>query len=360
MATWTDRGNPHYWTYLASSGDGSKLIGGTDHDYLYISTDFGVTWSRAGDSPITTAYWEKVCSSVDGTILMAMQRNQLYLSTNSGTNWTQLTSNLIESVQDFYISLDGSKLIYTSNIISPPSYPIYISTDYGATWSTNVFPFIMSCIVCDSNFINMAGYSFTSRIGGPKYSSDGGNTWTTGTYHPAGFDGLSSLICNDDFSIIYGVGFLEYLYTSTDMGASWNLLPSAHDFTIETPNEIACSSNGKIVIVGTALALPTYRLVYISANYGSTWAAQTIDTADAEWAVATDKSGLRLVVGGHNFTSGSPADIYTSTAADVVYLKIDIGSQWKSAHQAYVIESSVWKTVKEFNVNISGSWEDAI
>ena len=78
--TWiryTDIGSDqHYWTSLASSADGTKLVATKTNNqggFLYTSTDSGVTWTEQ-----TTAggdggqYWSEVVSSADGSRLAAL------------------------------------------------------------------------------------------------------------------------------------------------------------------------------------------------------------------------------------------------------------------------------------------------
>lgn len=61
------RGPQDIWTSVASSADGSRRFA-TANDYIYISEDFGTTWTQTG----INQYWRSVASSVDGSKLVAI------------------------------------------------------------------------------------------------------------------------------------------------------------------------------------------------------------------------------------------------------------------------------------------------
>lgn len=94
-ATWdylrfSVQGNPtysyylQYWQSVACSADGKRWIAGSSWDDLYLSSDYGYTWSKAGVS----GYWSGVASSADGRVLLAAPYyDLLYVSTDYGQTW---------------------------------------------------------------------------------------------------------------------------------------------------------------------------------------------------------------------------------------------------------------------------------
>ena len=59
-----------YWRSVASSSDGTKLVAAVYGEFIYTSTDSGVTWTQqtsAGDNT-----WSAVTSSSDGAKLVAV------------------------------------------------------------------------------------------------------------------------------------------------------------------------------------------------------------------------------------------------------------------------------------------------
>jgi photosystem II stability/assembly factor-like uncharacterized protein len=153
---------------IASSADGSLLIAATGNrpqtnGSIYISTDSGVSWTQT--TAPTNYYWTSVAASADGQKLVAAAgyafggpgyqplQNAIYTSTNSGATWT-----LTSAPSNYWVSVassaDGSRLIasaqlnYTydnSNpfiVLSPDG--IWTSTNSGATWISNNVPHVQN------------------------------------------------------------------------------------------------------------------------------------------------------------------------------------------------------------------------
>jgi uncharacterized repeat protein (TIGR03803 family) len=57
-----------FWTSVASSADGSKLVAAANYGGIWISTNSGATWTSSG---APNSYWSSVASSADGTKLVA-------------------------------------------------------------------------------------------------------------------------------------------------------------------------------------------------------------------------------------------------------------------------------------------------
>src|ERR1039457_2413130 len=96
--TWTQTSAPGTnWTAIASSADGSTLVA-LNHDVIYVSTNSGITWQSATNAPIlSSALWESVSSSANGSKLVAAAwwvtygppgNGGIFISTNSGIGWT--------------------------------------------------------------------------------------------------------------------------------------------------------------------------------------------------------------------------------------------------------------------------------
>lgn len=107
----------HYWTSLASSSNGVKLLATADSDQLYTSTDSGANWTARDSS----RSWWGGSSSADGTILLACDSGgKLYVSLDSGVNWTARDSNrswfasAIASDASKMAAVEVGGLIYTS------------------------------------------------------------------------------------------------------------------------------------------------------------------------------------------------------------------------------------------------------
>lgn len=113
------------WSGLASSTDGTKLVGTTSAGRIYTSTDSGVNWT-ARDS---NRNWAGVASSADGARLVAVTSGgQIYTSTDSGVTWTPRDSN--RSWSSVASSADGTRLLAATS-----GGQIYTSTNSGVTWT---------------------------------------------------------------------------------------------------------------------------------------------------------------------------------------------------------------------------------
>ncbi|HEX7402067.1 MAG TPA: FlgD immunoglobulin-like domain containing protein, partial [candidate division Zixibacteria bacterium] len=172
----------YYWTSVASSSDGVKLIATAFNDYIYTSTDTGATWTehQAGGS---IQCWYCSASSSDGNKLIAgVYSNRLYTSTNSGVTWTE--TQPAGDVDRFWrctaSSADGDKLIagvYLGRL--------YTSTDAGITW-TERQPLGNGnagrwSVASSADGTRLVAGLFHSRL---YTSTDTGETWTE--QQPAG------------------------------------------------------------------------------------------------------------------------------------------------------------------------------
>jgi hypothetical protein len=137
------------WAWVASSANGSNLVAAVNElsqytppyppGYIYTSSDGGMTWNSPNSPP---AFWTAVASSSDGTRLIAAASSDgylrpvpIYTSTNSGSNW--VANNTAPG--NWYAvssSADGTRLAAAS-----ASGTIYYSTNSGGTWTTNTAPF---------------------------------------------------------------------------------------------------------------------------------------------------------------------------------------------------------------------------
>ncbi|WP_119329215.1 hypothetical protein [Cysteiniphilum halobium] len=172
----------HGWiAAIAGTDDGKYLYAVTDdygNDGVYISSDHGVTWARTYNG-IMDGYakiyvtddkfytWTQQGGGFTGALLVfnedgsydkqlltgkaiesvylknnklyvGTRKNGLYVTTDGGANWSNMTSGVTEldgySIQAIYLS--GSAIYIGLNSISAPSptYGVAVSYDNGATW----------------------------------------------------------------------------------------------------------------------------------------------------------------------------------------------------------------------------------
>lgn len=130
---------------IASSADGKKLaIGGPTASYnhcdepvpLCSSDDGGITWLATPASAPTCMGWQAVASSSDGTRLIGVaQQGLLFVSTNSGITWT--SNHLSESswsAGSAAVSADGNRIF----VAITSGSTLFQSGIY--TWQTTLRP----------------------------------------------------------------------------------------------------------------------------------------------------------------------------------------------------------------------------
>ena len=294
------------WTSIASSADGSKLIAaflGFAHAY-YTSTNSGAAWT-SNSMPQMFPSWNRIACSADGSILVASSVSSvIWVSTNSGTSWL---SNNVTGVTEWSAvasSADGNKLLAADG--SDFSYPglIYISTNWGITWSPTSAP---------TN-------SWTSVA-----SSADGTKLVATTWNSQARAGL-----------IGGSG--GYIYASTNAGLTWapTGAPTNSGWTAIASSADGCklvAANNPLLSNTAPYTIVSPGLIYTSTNSGATWVSNNVP--DNLWeGVASSADGSRLIVTGQ----GNPSGIYTSTNSGATWTSNNIPAP--PTYSIYSIASS--------------------
>ena len=151
------------------SASGKYQLAGTKAEYIYTSSDYGVTWNPITSIPIYTAnFWTGAAISATGQY-QATARTQVYVSNDYGVTWTLRTNFfrpggfgvIWETVS---MSASGKYMFATS-----ANYFSYQSSDYGTTWT-----------VCPSLITPVsAGMSYSGQY---VIASDGYNSLFSSDY----------------------------------------------------------------------------------------------------------------------------------------------------------------------------------
>lgn len=178
--SWVERmpANVRSYTCVASSSDGTNLIAGVEGGYLYTSTDSGVNWTaRMTDA---NRNWYSVASSSDGTRLVAADNRNVYTSTDSGVNWTaRMSPNTIARVAS---SADGTRLV-----AAVLNGHVYTSTNSGLLWTDRLSSTFnqWQSVASSSDGSKIVAVESPGRI---WVSSNFGVTWTSTTLGPSGIN----------------------------------------------------------------------------------------------------------------------------------------------------------------------------
>lgn len=296
-----------YWMAAASDSDGSNLIVGSSYSAtrpgrLYISTDFGVTWTETyppGGPPVDK-HWDCVASDATGLHLIAgVSPGRLYTSANGGVNWTERNppggAAIDRAWHHVASDSDGSFLM-----ASIGSGRLYTSSNYGVNWTERYPP---GGAPVDQSWSVASDSTGLHLIAGGSYrlytSANSGVSWTE-RYPPGGAPTDKSwtpVASDSDGTNLMAAGrsggFNARLYTSSNSGATWVERQPAGNLDINW-NEVASDSIGLHLIAVVYLGR-----VYISANGGVNWTeTQPNGDTNLRWhSVASDSDGSNLIAG---------------------------------------------------------------
>jgi photosystem II stability/assembly factor-like uncharacterized protein len=202
-------------------------------------------------------------------------------------------------------SSNGSVCISASYDIDGNGY-VYTSSDSGATWTKRTGPGLNGWTVAvsrDGTFM-VAGASASLGTAAHIWtSSDSGATWTERT--ASGTETWSRIVCSEDGEIIYACSSTTFI-KSTDYGATWSTI-------VDTMcNDMACSSDGSVVIVSGYLAYQEN--IGITTDGGASWSVKTIGSLYS-FDVAVTADGSTFVV-------------TSKTSGGFPYLSTDDGATW--------------------------------
>jgi len=185
---------------------GDKLFVGNNGSGVYVSNDYGETWTPVNDGFITNPSVQDIITN--GTDLFTgTYRDGVYKFSESSSSWATINNGLTD--------LQVYSLTSVSNYLfaGMSGDGIFCSSDNGENWS--------ACGLPEKTIWDL--------------SSDGNN--------------------------IYAATALDGLHYSADFGSSWNKLAGLSSWSI-----LAIEANNNILFAGTA-----YDGIWISTNMGETW-----------------------------------------------------------------------------------------
>lgn len=161
-------------------GANGAFIVVTAENGVYLSTDSGANWSKKTPDGVGATDWAKGICSSDGTyIIVVSDADAIYRSANSGTSWAAITpaGGDTFSVNKMATSDDGQYMVIVGTNTTDATESCYISTDYGATWTAKKpVTDSVAWTECDiSNDGTIIAVSLSSYF---YISFDSGTTWT--------------------------------------------------------------------------------------------------------------------------------------------------------------------------------------
>jgi photosystem II stability/assembly factor-like uncharacterized protein len=216
---------------------------------IYISIDYGMSWSLVFNLGKSNIF---LCISLTGQYQTIVScGDTVYTSNNYGLTWSGITDtnlDIYNSIETFPTA--GLAISYNGQYQTIVSENIYLSSDYGVTW-INVSP---QNNLDDRNWEGVAmsstgHYQTAIDSGGDIYTSlDYGNTWTY-VNHPNVIDREWQAIAMSS-SGEYQIALEKQgsVFISTDFGLNWTISTST---LIQNRNwqAITMSSNGLYITI---------------------------------------------------------------------------------------------------------------
>lgn len=237
---------------------GNAYIGsssGVYPGYLYRSSNYGASWTQVS----ITGYWQKIAMSDNGQYILALS-DKVYLSSDYGALFTEVTSLGTASFTGGAISSNGQyQMIAANNINQYGDSCVYISNNYGVTWTT-----------------------FQSSI----------------------YDTYSSCAINSDGSVFLlggGVGGTSFIFRSTNQGSSWSSVYTAQYGSAVNDINIT-ASNGWVLASNYGTAYNGFYLIR-SNNSGASFTQINSQQSWMRTAINNTVSGLALYYLGGTGTS---------------------------------------------------------
>lgn len=273
--------------------------------------------SVVGPSSSTSGNWTQVNGLTgfntivsDGNNLYAAGSNGVYLSTDQGSDWTVLDTNLTGS---FTIAALNGDLFIGDN--STAQNGIYRSTDGGRTWVakdsglSTPFSGLYQTINCFG--INGKTIFAGTSSNGIFKSTDNGDSWSPAN-NGVSYGASVSCFTVSGSNVIAGTQSGTYL--STDDGATWTAndsgLVNTSPYYSGLPYVMSLAVNGGILYAGAYGAQ-----VYLSQDNGQSWldiganlpgsgqSAIGIAASDSSLVVVDDNGIFKSTNGGNNWQS---------------------------------------------------------
>ena len=209
-----------YWYRPAISFLADTIYVAQSYDYIYVTHDYGVTWTKLFPSGSTDFPFRDMCCSDDGVHAFCGEYNgQVNITHNSGLSWAAKSPKGGPSGKYVCIacSSDGAHVITIDQLGS-----IYISHDYGDSWSENCPAGHTSdewtTVACMPDFSYAFAAARLGRIFKYRYSTD---SWHE--LFPLGDQNIKwfSLDCSLTPSVLFVSAYPYFPLISRDLGDSW-------------------------------------------------------------------------------------------------------------------------------------------
>ena len=291
QAQWVQADGPYEGSINCLIGSGTNLFAGTQGAGVYLSTNSGTQWTavNTGLPELNDIVYS---IAIKGTDIFAGTPSGVFLSTNNGTSWTAATSGITGGAVNCFA-------VVGTDLFAGTQGGIFRSTNNGTAWTgVNVG------LPAGSYIFSLAVKGTTLFAGtnsnGVYVSTNNGANWS---WANTGLTDSTARSLTTIGSLIF-VGTYSGVFRSTNDGAKWTLT--------SLKNQVITTS----VANGTDLFAGTFNNgVFFSSDSGASWVP--VNTGLPPYAQATM---LSLTVLGTN--------IFAGTSGKGVYLSTNNGTDW--------------------------------
>lgn len=331
--TWTAIGSTdgRHWYSIATNSNGTKVVAVDRGGDIWTSVDSGATWTarRAGGA---VRNWDAVASSSDGDNLVAVAgEGFIFTSTDSGVTWTNYTPSGVTGFTGVTSNNDGSRLAVTTW-----SNGIYTSSNYGQTWTARTLPVpypgsatYLQAVASSGDGSRLVTGSRSlaggSNVGIIFTSANYGVTWTASA--PSGLDYIGFASSGDGSRVAAAIYGQAGVSTSLDYGVTWSLQSTGSRGVIP----IATNIDGSLLFVGGfgghlwTGSIPRARVVAVvaSATSATVPAATNTPAAALAFAETTNTSAVRITpMDNPASATATPFDLASASIFDISVVNI--------------------------------------
>ncbi len=276
------------WSGLAISASGQYMAGIEYGGMIYVSSNYGVTWS----SKVGNGNWTDISMSDSGQYIVAGTNSSSpgsRLSRDYGATW--VSSGASDSERGVVaIRPDGQTMLQRAGVEGNTTATSYYYTNVpsGITGAVTNMPGsarVMGFAIANSRVV-------ASVSGGGIWTSTNGTSFTSQSYTSGSRSWRKIAISSDGNTIVSVVGTGGgYIYRSTDGGATWTEITADGS---KARWGCAMSADGQVIAVTEDAANGQLSLSF---DGGTTWAAQPdAGTAAANYyACAVTPDGSKVL-----------------------------------------------------------------
>jgi photosystem II stability/assembly factor-like uncharacterized protein len=207
---------------------GANFFVGTDTSGIFLSTDSGMNWTEL--ESMSNSYPITALVTIGSSVFASTLGGGIFRSSDIGKSWLLINNGI--TTKNFYSLFVNGNFLYAGG-----ERGVLRSNNMGQSWDTSItYIGKVYAITALGNYL-FAGEYYSDRSGDVFRSSDNGITWTSTTeYGPV----LALAVHNGNIFVGNGTGIhtpTNGLERTMDTGASWisanyGLTGSAHSFAV--------------------------------------------------------------------------------------------------------------------------------